>query len=403
MLLAVIDLFDRGHLRENRIPFDSELVHQFELIFRERARANDWCQAGPPFFHLRTAGFWKHQIKAGRQSAYDGITRVGGSTRLITDNIEYAYLRDDVFGLLSNTESRNELRAAIVRLLEQEDSRLSTDSAGRLNIAFHESFPVVIPALAQVVRVVAEAGPAGIDTGALADVLKARTSLGPNYIRAMPRWGRGTGILDGVNRLTALGRVALARDPALSSAATLWAMHYHMSAPQGPGPCFWNYLISTILRPGDEIETARLAEGLDQYVTKNEQREIAGKTLKATASVFLGTYSKSDALGPLGILEQVHVGRYLAKEPEPPSLWAFAYALANFWQANWGAATGVNVSRVSEAGGPGSLLLMGSGSVNRYLGELQAAGFAVVQRRRPPFQLNRNWPDPAVFLERLYD
>lgn len=64
---------------------------------------------------------------------------------------------------------------------------------------------------------------------------------------------------------------------------------------------------------------------------------------------------------------------------------------------------GVSISRLSEPGGLASLLLMGGGSVNRYLGELQAAGFAVVQRRVPPFQINRNWSSPVQFLEKVYD
>jgi hypothetical protein len=95
--------------------------------------------------------------------------------------------------------------------------------------------------------------------------------------------------------------------------------------------------------------------------------------------------------------------QYSVMEPEPPSLWAFAYVLADYWQENWGSVPGVNIARVTQAGGPGALLMMGAGTVYKYLGELQTHNLATVQRRTPPFQINRNWSGSEAFLERLYD
>jgi len=71
----------------------------------------------PPFFHLRTSGFWFHKIKPGREKNYAALTTTGGGLRLIHDNIDYAYLRDDFFKALSNPVSRRELRLLITSLL----------------------------------------------------------------------------------------------------------------------------------------------------------------------------------------------------------------------------------------------------------------------------------------------
>jgi len=402
MILSVVDLIGRGAICANRILFDAELVRQFEANFRSYAGPGDWCQPGPPFFHLRTADFWKHKVRDGRQAEYGKIKRVGGSTQLITDNVDYAYLRDDIFEMLSYEDSRNEVRRQILRLLEEEAASLG-DLGSRLKVAFHETFSLVGPAIAQLVKVSAEHEELGGSTRLSRDEIARKTSLGPNYVRAVPRWAYGTGLLDLNYHLTQFGRSVWMKDPSLANVATLWSMHYHMAAPQGPGPSFWNHLVSNKLRPGDTLETSQIALAIGNRIEEHGSQKIAQKTLTTTASVFLGTYSRSDGLGPLGLLEQVEAGKYLVKEPEPPSLWVFAYVLADYWRANWGEVPGVNLAQVTEPGGPGALLLMGSGTVNRYLGEIQSAGLAVVQRRSPPFQLNRNWSSPSQFLERLYD
>jgi hypothetical protein len=156
------------------------------------------------------------------------------------------------------------------------------------------------------------------------------------------------------------------------------------------------------MRVGDELSTARLGEVIQHIVCESEPARINTKTAQQAASVFLGSYSKADSLGPLGILEQIDPGRYVVTEPQPPPLWAFGYALADYWQANWPDMSTVSISKTSDAGGPGSLLLMGSGQVNQALGALQTEGLVTVQRRMPPFQVYKQWKSPKDFLERLY-
>ena len=273
----------------------------------------------------------------------------------------------------------------------------------RLGPSFHRTFSLSRPALADIVRLVKE-HQTEEESGRVLDFgfIAANTSLGPVYIASMRRYALGTGLVDEQERLTDLGNAVAERDSHLQAAATCWMLHYGLSCPHGAGPAFWGDVLAQFFRPGDELGPGQIGEFIFEEVKESAADNVSKKTASQAATVLLGTYSKSDALGPLGMLEQLEPGRYLVKEPQLPSLGTFAYILADYWSANWGDVPGVNISRVAEAGGPGSILMLGAGTLNKYLGDLQAAGFAVVQRRTPPFQLNRNWAGPSQFLERLY-
>jgi hypothetical protein len=57
MLLAVIELAERGLLKDNNIFITEPLLSIFENIFILVKREDDLCQPGPPFFHLRNSDF----------------------------------------------------------------------------------------------------------------------------------------------------------------------------------------------------------------------------------------------------------------------------------------------------------------------------------------------------------
>jgi hypothetical protein len=218
----------------------------------------------------------------------------------------------------------------------------------------------------------------------------------------MRRYAFGTGLLDEQERLTPFGSAVVRHDIELNRLCTLWCLHFKVSQRNGPGPLFWHHLVVHCLRADDVLESRAVGSLIFDVVTKDGQERVGRQTADHAAPSFLGTYSKGDALGPLGILQEDGSGKYRVLTPAPPPLWAFAYALADYWAVNWGDVTGVNLTRVAEEGGIGPLFLMGGGLINRYLGDLQREGFAVVQRRTPPFQLTRNWSSPEVFLERMY-
>ena len=120
MLLAVLDLAECGQLYENRIYFDEALLARFERYFHLMCRPDDWSQPAPPFFHLRTSGFWHHMIIPGRENAYASLTTSGGGKQRVVDNIEYAYFSDHAYLVVQNPLARQRLRESIISLLNAE-------------------------------------------------------------------------------------------------------------------------------------------------------------------------------------------------------------------------------------------------------------------------------------------
>lgn len=117
MLLAVLDLFDRKIIVENKIYFNEDLAESFSNIFNLIRIKGDWNQPAPPFFHLRTSNFWKHKIKDGRESQYARLSTSGGGSKRIEDNIDYAYLDSSAYELFSNIGTRQSLRELIITIL----------------------------------------------------------------------------------------------------------------------------------------------------------------------------------------------------------------------------------------------------------------------------------------------
>lgn len=117
MLLAVLDLFDRKIIVENKIYFNEDLAESFSNIFNLIRIKGDWNQPAPPFFHLRTSNFWKHKIKDGRESQYARLSTSGGGSKRIEDNIDYAYLDSSTYELFSNIGTRQSLRELIITIL----------------------------------------------------------------------------------------------------------------------------------------------------------------------------------------------------------------------------------------------------------------------------------------------
>lgn len=115
MLLVVLDLFDIGVLRENRVPYSEELTERFSDYFQTIAEEGDWCQPAPPFFHLRSDGFWKHKPISGRETQYAGIKTSGGGSKRIKENIDYAYFDDNTFSVIRDPIRRRHLRAFILK------------------------------------------------------------------------------------------------------------------------------------------------------------------------------------------------------------------------------------------------------------------------------------------------
>jgi hypothetical protein len=267
----------------------------------------------------------------------------------------------------------------------------------RVSTAFHETFALSLPSISGILGLADEKG------GNVSDEdIKENVHLGNNYIKAMPRYARACNLLDfpGFN-VTKLGHTILKNDPDLVNISTLWLMHYHLSAPQGPGPAFWNYAITNLLKIGERVESVKLGKEISNYILSTTGDELHDRTTKDSARVLLKTYSESDALGALGIANESD-GSYLIGEPEPPSAWVIGYALADYWESMFYNRKGINLSEITLADNFLSIFFIGSGSFLSKLSEIQKEGLLQVQRVAPPHQLIRLWSNKEVFLDKIY-
>ena len=270
----------------------------------------------------------------------------------------------------------------------------------RLGTAFSETFPLSRTSISQLIEVLAGQEEKTAEMSRF-ELLREETHLGTNYIKAMPRYARGAGILDDSSSLTPFGRAILQHDPLLVQPATQWLMHYHLSAPDGPGPAFWHHLVVTHFRSGDEFARGEILAHIDNFVQENEGRVLSESSIKGAASAFLGTYHHPEGLGDLEILEKVG-DNYRVLEPEAPPIWAMAYALLDFWGARFPQQITVNLNDLSGANGLTSLFLVGAGRLNAVLRAMQEEGYVEVYRVAPPYQVLLLKKDRQALLERLY-
>jgi len=267
----------------------------------------------------------------------------------------------------------------------------------RLGTSFHESFSLNRPALAAILSLSRDSN------GRLTPgQIRARAALGSNYVKAMPRYARGCGLMVfGGYGLTPLGETVLKNDPGLNDATTLWLLHYHLSAPQGPGPLFWHHVTTTCLPPSGQLETQTIAEEIGRYLELHKRTRLGERTARTAATILLGTYAKTDGLGGLNLLEPA-AGGYRVLETGVPPKGAAAYALADYWQSVLEDRVTIDLTELAAPGGFANLFFLSSSLLLDVLRGLQNDGLLELQRAVPPYQAVRLWRNKAVLLEKLY-
>ena len=272
----------------------------------------------------------------------------------------------------------------------------------RLRTVFHESFALSRTAVGQVLAIGEERSSDSSNHNTLVQALGEETHLGTNYIKAMPRYAIAAGLMNSAYELTAFGRSAHLQDSFLEQLSTQWLMHYHLCAPHGPGPQFWNELVRSRFITGNEFTAEELMTQLADFFERTEGKSLAERSARSTITVFLGTYLKPDALGHLGILEKVSDGRYQVLAPKAPPAWACACALLDYWQAQFCERVTISQDTLLASGGLADLLMIGSGHLNTVLRAMEGAGYVEVYRVAPPYQVVMLRQDVEPLLERMY-
>ena len=406
LLLTILTLIKEGRISENRIYFNQQLRDAFASKFQHYSNATDWTQVSQPYFHLRTASFWHHQIKEGRGEKYATLTTSGGGSKRIDDNIEFAYFSEQVWELFNAPNYQVKIEAILVGMMQDNNLEQVAEPVAtkKIGTAFHEQFKLNRAGISQILQflIQVDGNLKSIDN----DSIKAATGLGRNQVISCSNYLRGAGMVDSEDNLTEFGRICYENDPTFARLETQWLIHYNFSIQHGRGPVYWNYLVTSQLGKSGEISKNEIATLIQEFLVGQGQSALAKETYDKAASVFLNSYADKEGLGSLHFLEAQGsgTGLYKAQSPQPLPAAAFACILADYWPilAPQGETT-VELGTITR-GELAQVLHQSEAQLNALLAELAAPSVGLVQRQRlyTPYTVTRHRLEAATVWDLLY-
>jgi predicted restriction endonuclease len=127
MMLAVMDLIQRGIITENKIYFNDDLKQQFTKWFERFQHGNDKNEPSQPFFYLESSPLWFHKPNDDALTEYRQriADRKHGGSGVIARIIEYAYLDETLYQNIKSKIVQPELQAALLENIEDLSQRFS--------------------------------------------------------------------------------------------------------------------------------------------------------------------------------------------------------------------------------------------------------------------------------------
>lgn len=111
LLLTIIDSMEEGRFLENRFKLTDWFENRYMALMKNYMKDSQFpniTDISNPFWHLSTDGFWHLNSKV---KAPEGMTP---SKKWLKEQVEYAWLDDDLWVLLQNQEWRKKLREFII-------------------------------------------------------------------------------------------------------------------------------------------------------------------------------------------------------------------------------------------------------------------------------------------------
>ncbi|OUL22935.1 HNH endonuclease [Nostoc sp. RF31YmG] len=132
LVFTVIDLITREIITKNQITVSDELIQTFNKYWN--ILGNKAYKGGLhyPFFHLQSDGFWYLAFKP----TFNGLQPK--TINKLKEAIEYAYLDNELFNLLQDESSRQELIDAIVTTFFKEQQN-ELENVLQINQTFQDS------------------------------------------------------------------------------------------------------------------------------------------------------------------------------------------------------------------------------------------------------------------------
>ena len=116
LLLTVVEAIESGVVKKNAIPFNEVLEDAFQKVWDRYVHDNDYfvCTASTPFWHMQNEPFWK--LAYAGTSRQDVIVHGTPSAAKLKSLKAYATLEGDLFSHLQNQETRDVLKALLIRM-----------------------------------------------------------------------------------------------------------------------------------------------------------------------------------------------------------------------------------------------------------------------------------------------
>jgi len=287
-------------------------------------------------------------------------------------------------------------------MVENSQSKDEDKNPQKLGSTFHRTFPLVRSALSQVLELAVKTVESDGENAKLPrSKIQQSTSLGTIYVEAMPRYCRGAGLLKKNYLPTYFGYYAYKHDQLLELTGTQWLMHYFLSSPNGSGPAFWNHVILKRFYLGSTFTRDTIVEDIGNFIWQIENKVLNKNDVGATATIFLGTYTKPEGLGKLHILEVTESGRYRVREGATAPAWAVGFALLDFWEAQYPGRISVGLNTLHESNFA-KLFMIGKADLEAVLRTLQEANYIEIHRTAQPFQVVLLRQDREPLLKKLY-
>jgi hypothetical protein len=220
----------------------------------------------------------------------------------------------------------------------------------------------------------------------------ARFGVGKNMVASMRHWGLASGVLSEpqgayVIHSSELGHLLFSSDgldPYMEHPATLWLVHWNLSAR----PCKTTWFWAFNHYPDMTFDREYIAKGISRLAKERGWSRVSATTIKNDVSCFVRTYAAQSSierssndvafespLAELGLIKATGKRdgfRFVRGAKATLGDGVFLYALTNFWSGYSSTATLSFEAIAHEPGSPGRVFLLDEDDVADRLANLEA-------------------------------
>jgi putative restriction endonuclease len=151
LLLSVLDMFDRGELKENRVTFTESLKNRFNEIFEIVKKEDSKATIQNPFFYMSGEDFWSTKDSGGNELYIPGNVGRAPSMKILREG--YAEMSSELFQAFSDDQQRDGIRESLIsRYFSKEAKDLKSALAYSTDVVVTDTTPARSAAFAKVVK-----------------------------------------------------------------------------------------------------------------------------------------------------------------------------------------------------------------------------------------------------------